>query len=245
MMRATFARYVGGTCAVLISVAANGVQAAPDQSYTELDPRLKPAMHAFESPEHFILELRGGPYTPNVVDTVAGDIFGGDKGPNFAAQLDGILRRIPGLYYITLGGSIGTVSFSGPAQSALDGTSVGEKTTLSIIPVQATAGIRFDVLPRKLHVPIIFGARAGWEWAHWTTGTGARDDASGWSVGPVVSLQVALDLDSFEPNGARSLDEEWGINHTYVFGEVFHFEPLGKSLPIGATSWLLGVGFIF
>jgi hypothetical protein len=245
MRRQLCVRALAGVCALLVSAAADGVHAEPDQSYTELEPRLKPAMRAFESPEHFILELRGGPYTPSIVDTAAGNIFGGDKGPNFAAQLDGILRRVPNFYYVTLGGSIGTLSYSASAQSAIDGTSVGEKTTLSLIPVQATAGIRFDVLPRKLHIPIIFGARAGWEWAHWSTGTGARTDASGWSSGPVVSLQVALDLDSFEPNGARSLDEEWGINHTYLFGELFHFEPVGRSLPLGATSWLLGVGFIF
>jgi hypothetical protein len=60
-----------------------------------------------------------------------------------------------------------------------------------------------------------------------------------------VSAQVALDLDTFEPGGARALDEEWGINHTFIFGEVFHFAPIGKSLEIGTTSWLVGLGFIF
>ncbi|MEY4577076.1 MAG: hypothetical protein RL701_1779, partial [Pseudomonadota bacterium] len=61
----------------------------------------------------------------------------------------------------------------------------------------------------------------------------------------VVSGQLALDLDTFEPGGARALDEEWGINHSYVFFEVQHFFPSAKSLEIGGTSWLLGLGFVF
>jgi hypothetical protein len=147
---------------------------------------------------------------------------------------------------VTVGGSVGLLNFSGDAVERMDPTqTTSEKTTLSVVPLTATATIRIDVLPRRLGIPIILAARAGWEWAHWDTNTGARNNATGWSVGPVVSAQVALDLDTFEPGGARALDEEWGINHTFIFGEVFHFAPIGKSLEIGTTSWLIGLGFIF
>ena len=61
----------------------------------------------------------------------------------------------------------------------------------------------------------------------------------------MVSAQLALDLATFEPGGARALDEEWGINHTYLFGEVFYFTPTSKSLDLGTTTWLLGLGLVF
>jgi hypothetical protein len=217
------------------------------QSQTELNPRLKPAMRSFESAERFVLQLGGGPYTVFSDEQASyGRFFSDDHGPNLNAQLDGILYRMQRTFYVTVGGSVGLLNFSGAAVERMDPTqTTSEKTTLSIVPLTAAATIRIDVLPRRLGIPIILAARAGWEWAHWDTNTGARDNATGWSVGPVVSAQVALDLDTFEPGGARALDEEWGINHTFIFGEVFHFAPIGKSLEIGTTSWLVGLGFIF
>ncbi|MEY4578767.1 MAG: hypothetical protein RL701_3470, partial [Pseudomonadota bacterium] len=192
------------------------------QAQSELDPHLKPAHRKFESPERFMLEVRGGPYTL-FTGKPYGAYFKGDIGPNLGVQLDGIVYREERLFYITAGASLGFINFSGKATSVSTGESVDEETTLSIIPVTATVGIRFDALPRKLGIPLILGARLGWEFAHWTTDTGSRSEAAGWSVGPVVSGQLALDLDTFEPGGARALDEEWGINHSYVFFEVQHF----------------------
>lgn len=245
-------------CAFLWLAAASGssrsvrAQEVPagstdTQSQTELNPRLKPAMRSFESAERFLLQLGGGPYTVFSDKSESyGRFFTGDHGPNLNAQLDGIVYRMLRTFYATVGGSVGLLNFSGAAVERMDPTqTTSEKTTLSIVPLTASAAIHVDVLPRRLGIPIIVGARLGWEWAHWNTDTGARNNASGWSVGPVVSLQLALDLDSFEPGGARALDEEWGINHTYIFGEVFHFAPVAKSLEIGTTSWLIGLGFIF
>jgi hypothetical protein len=215
---------------------------ADTQAVSQLDPHLKPATRRFESPERFMFEARGGPYSVFSGKSY-GDYF--STAVNFGAQLDGIVYRIPRVVYVTVGGSIGRINFSGHALETATGTPTGEETTLSLVPLTATASIHLDVLPRRLGIPILLGARAGWEWAHWDTNTGKTNDASGWSLGPVVSAQVALDLDSFEPGGARALDEEWGINHTYLFGELFHFAATSKSLPIGATSWLLGLGFVF
>jgi hypothetical protein len=215
------------------------------QGITETDARLIPAGHKSESIERFIVEFRGGPASPEVTrNSTYGTFFQDDIGPNLGVQLDGVIYRESQWFYLTAGGSFSTLNFSGHAVAAQDGSSVSEKTTLNILPLTGVVGFRFDGLARRLSVPLIFTGRAGWEWAHWSTSTGSRKDASGWSNGPVFSLQVAFDLDAFEPNGARNLDEEWGINHTYVFAELYHFAPLGNSLELGDTSWLAGLGFV-
>jgi hypothetical protein len=215
------------------------------QAQTQLDPHLKPAARRFESPERFVLEVRGGPYTVFANNKTYGDFFRNDSGPNLGAQLDGIVYRIPKIFYVALGGSVSYLNYSGKAVARSTGAPTAEQTTLALVPLTATATIRLDLLPRRFGIPVIFGARLGWEWAHWDTNTGARDDAGGWALGPVIAGQVALDLDTFEPGGARALDEEWGINHTFLFGEVFHFAPTSKSLQVGGTHWMVGLGFVF
>ena len=44
---------------------------------------------------------------------------------------------------------------------------------------------------------------------------------------------------------ARNLDEEWGINHSFLFFELSWFHPTDDSLPIGDNSWAAGLGFVF
>jgi hypothetical protein len=230
------------TAAVALG-ALGSPTAAQDISHT--DPHLEPAARRFESPERFILELRGGPSTPDVTRQSAyGDFFKDDTGPNLGMQLDGIVYRKPKFFYATAGGGISLINFAGDAVAMGTSTAVTEKTTLSLVPLTAMLGLRIDFLARKLRVPVIFAGKIGWEWAHWSTGTGTRHDAAGWSVGPVFAGQIALDLDALEPGGARNLDEEWGINHTYLFGEIYHFSPTKKSLPLGDTNWLIGLGFV-
>jgi len=62
-------------------------------------------------------------------------------------------------------------------------------------------------------------------------------------LGPLV--QLGLDLDTFEPAAARNMDEEWGINHSFLFFELFGFEPSNESLPLTGTQWAIGLGFTF
>lgn len=215
---------------------------ADTQGQTELDPHLKPATRKFESPERFFLELHGGPYT--IFPGESWNMFADDLGPALTAKLDGIVYRMPKIFYVTLGGSVGWTRF---AANALDeeGKPVAEETTLTLVPLSASAQVRVDALPRLLHIPVLLAARVGWGFYHWDTNTGLIDNAEGWSVGPVLGAQVALDLDTFEPGGARALDEEWGINHTYIFAEVLHFATTSKSLPVGGTNWTAGLGFVF
>jgi hypothetical protein len=212
------------------------------QEQSQMDPLLKPAHRKIESPERFVLELKGGPY--RVFSGTAYDVFASDSGPNFSAQLEGILFRLPRVLYLTAGGGIGYAGFDSKAVDST-GNDTTEETTLKLVPMNVSASLRVDLLPRRLGIPVIFAARVGWRWTQWDTNTGKADDAAGWSLGPVITGQVALDLDSFEPGGARALDEEWGINHTFLLFEASYYETTKKSLPVGGWSWALGLGVAF
>lgn len=196
----------------------------------------------FESPEIFGLELRAGPYEPKSAEGILDD-----SGPMLAAELAIWAYRIP--YVGLIGGSIygGWGKFSDSANSA-DGVS-GEETSLTVMPVATMAVLRIDVLPRELGVPFVFAGKFGAELAFWWASTGSRRDANNVSLGLRWGGQVALELDFLEPRAARSLDEEWGINHTYLFFEVYASSAgdfKDGANPVGDSfTWAAGLGFIF
>jgi hypothetical protein len=226
---------------LLMAASAAGSGAAHAQS----DASTIPAAHNFMSPERFIIELRGGPYQPDSENGAFDQFFGDDSGPQLGVQLSYIAYRLPKLAYLTVGGGFSWINFTGKAVAVSGAANVSEETSLTLLPLAAIASIRVDALARQLSIPFILAAKLGWQWAHWDTDTGAKDDASGWSVGVVYGVQLALDLDSFDSAAARSMDEEWGINHSFAFFEIYRFSPTNASLPVGGTAWILGLGFNF
>jgi hypothetical protein len=233
---------IGFGSLLLLAASAAWSGAAHAQS----DASTIPAARKISSPERFVIELRGGPYQPDLGGNGAFDrFFGGDSGPLLGLQISYIAYRVPDIAYVTFGGGFSWVNFSGAAVAVNGSGDVTEETSLVLLPLSAVASLRIDALPRKLGLPFIFAGKIGWQWAFWDTDTGAKNDASGWAVGLLYGGQLALDLDSFDSAAARSLDEEWGINHSYLFFEVYRFSPTSASLPVGGTGWVLGLGFNF
>jgi hypothetical protein len=207
-------------------------------------PSAGPEIPHYISPERFVLELRVGPYTPDMGSNGSFETyFGGDRGPLIAAELDVIGWRFHDWMYLGGGGRIGTLSFTGKTLTAGNLPS-DEETELSVLPLDLLAVVRVDALARQLSIPLILTGKLGYEWARWSTESGG-DSHSGWSVGWVWGVQAALDLDALDRGAARNLDEEWGINHSFIFAELFKFAPTDDSLPIGDSTWTLGLGFIF
>lgn len=227
--------------AAALACAALGAAPAAAQQ----DDDLIPPARSWISPEQFIVEARVGPYRPDKEELPAfRTFFSDDAGPLLAVELDVIAYRLPDILYVTGAGGIGVVNFDGKTlDEAGDATS--EETSFSFLPLQLLATVRFDALARKLGIPFIVTGKLGYQWAHWSTDSGGSDDADGWSVGLAYAGQLALDLDTFEPSAARNMDEEWGINHSFLFFELFRFEPSEESLPIGNTAWCGGLGFTF
>ena len=68
---------------------------------------------------------------------------------------------------------------------------------------------------------------------------------SGRSIGLRWGVTFALELDFIEPRAARRLDEDWGINHSYLFVELYG-SLLGSSIPMrDAFTWSAGLGLTF
>ena len=200
-----------------------------------------------ESPESFTLELRAGAYRPDLGGAFT-STFGGDLGPLIAVELDYHLFRIPYVGPILLGARVGWVEWTGRARAADGNTNVGE-TGMSLVPITALMGWRIDGLARHLHFPLIFTPKFGLDMGYYQTGTSGVTQQDGWSIGLMYGGQVALQLDFLDVRAARRLDEEWGINHTEVFFELFG-STMGsfsnRQIPLGAgLAWTAGLGFNF
>ena len=230
-------------CASIALGALGSLAAAP--AAAQQDDDLIPTARNWISPERFMLEVRVGPYRPDKAEVPAfNTFFSDDVGPLLAVELDVIAYRLDELLYLTGAGQIGTVSYSGKTLDRL-GDETSEETEFSMQPLALLATLRVDALARKLSVPFIVTGKLGYQWARWSTESGGSEDADGWSVGLLWAAQLALDLDAFEPSAARGMDEEWGINHSFLFFEMYGFNPSADSLPIGNTAWCAGLGFTF
>jgi len=231
MMRARLALLAAVTLALFSSAPA----AAQINEELDSPPR------DFSSTEGIALELRIGPFQP---DNEAFDrFFADDDGLLLGLELDVIAFRLKDILYLSGGGIVSWAKYKGTAVEE-DGTEATEETSLEIFPLSLLAVARLDVLPRKLGIPIILTGKLGYTWMNWSTETGGSDKASGWSLGLQYAGQIGLDLDTFDLAAARVMDEEWGINHSFLFLEVHGFEPTGESLDLGGMSWVAGLGFV-
>jgi hypothetical protein len=219
---------------------------APALAHAQQDDDLIPTARNWISPERFIFETRFGPYHPDKNDLPGfRTFFADDSGPAIGLELDVIAYRLDDILYVTGGGGIGTVHFTGNTLDMATGQETSEENDFSILPLDLVATVRIDALARMLGIPFIVTGKVGYEWARWSTNSGSKQDANGWSVGLTYAAQLGLDLDTFEPRAARAMDEEWGINHSFLFFELYEFAPSKQSLPIGNLQWCAGLGFTF
>lgn len=221
---------------VFASLIANVVHAQSDDDYA-------PAHRDFSSPEWVAVELRVGPYTPQVGTASFDTVFADDNGLMLALELDAIAYRLPEIAYFMVGVGIGHAAYS--AGALIGGAErASEETTFKLVPITALAVVRIDALARKLRIPLIVTGKLGYRWGFWWASTGEQAEDSGNSGGIAWGVQAALDLDLFDLRAARVMDEEWGINHSYLFFEVYGSKTSGDALPIGDTTWAAGLGFV-
>lgn len=223
--------------------------------------------HAYDSPQHFALELRFGLYRPDVDSEPAlggktpyGSSFGPNRRLMMGLELDWQALRIPHVGSLGPGASVATVTATRPAYTQ-SGTSSSEDMSFTVQPLSGLAVFRLDFLARDAGVPLVPYAKAGLVYALWRASTTAgtseftRADGSitkgrGATWGYSAAAGIALDLGIVDERAARGLDQAIGINHTYVFGEwtlsvIDGLLGPSKPLRVGDSTWNAGLAFEF
>jgi len=209
-----------------------------------------------QSPQRFALELRFGPYHPQVDEDFGGppgpydQVFGSDSRFFFGVEFDWQLLRIPGVG--TLGPGIGWGYTRMSAQAALqsNGEPSAEKTFLSIMPMYGIGVFRVDVLARETPIPIVGYVKAGLGYGIYWTGNDLETQARGHTWGTHFALGGMLLLDAIDEHASIEIDNQWGINNSYFFFEWMRSDLNGfgstddhSVMHIGTHTWVIGLAF--
>lgn len=252
----------GATFALSLFVARPALaQRQPAPEGIRTDPK------KFESPQNFALELRVGPYQPQVDDddalggrTPYATSFGDKPRAMFGLELDWQALRIPHVGVIGPGAGIATTTATRPARTQSGATS-SEDQSFTVQPIYGLAVFRVDGPLRDTGFPLVPYVKAGVVYALWrasTTagtsefvradGTTAKGRGGTWGVHGAVG--VAFDLGAIDRSSSRQLDQAIGINHTYFLGEWMVSSIHGafgqdKPMNVGDSTWTLGLAFDF
>ena len=201
-----------------------------------------------ESPQRFAIEIKFGPYLPDVDRRYGGGGFGpyatifgqtDDLGVTTGAPKQGLFSVLSFEWQFihaggpfSLGATVGLFRdnadalISSPVDAEASVRSSGDRVNFSVIPVTVLLGYRFELLADRFRVPLVPYARGGVGYGFWRERKGrelAVNDAGvkarGGSWGWQVNLGMMLRLDFIERASAVDLDRLTGINHTYIFGE--------------------------
>jgi hypothetical protein len=207
-----------------------------------------------ESPQRFALELRFGPYRPNVDDEFPlqrpyETAFGPSKKPfYFGLEFDWQFLRIPKIATLGVGGSWGYSHASGTARFVFDNSPSAEETNMTIMPMYGVGVLRADYLARETVVPLVGYVKAGLGYGLWWSSNDIATQAKGHTWGTHFALGGMLLLDALDEHSAVELDNEWGINNTYFYVEWMKanldgFNHTGDHsvMHIGTNTWMMGL----
>jgi hypothetical protein len=217
----------------------------------------------YRSPQRWALELRFGPYYPDVDSEFSGDpaqrphrlYFGKDK--RVMMQLEVDYQFFQAFGTLAVGMQIGYFSESAKAfVESGAGDRSNDSTRLWLLPAALTLVYRFDVAARHWDVPLVPYGKVGLGYTLWTITDGNGkvatfdgDRGRGGTPGWQAAAGLALMLDVLDPGAARELDGEIGVNHTYLFIEATHVAASGLgrkgTLDVGDSTWMAGLMFEF
>jgi hypothetical protein len=229
----------------------------------------------YRTPREWAIELRFGPYAPDVDSEFSGratpyrDLFGSKR--HLMSQLEFDWQFFQAFGSLAVGAVIGYYNESAKA-FVLDPTTgqcqpdpksttgaclrSGDNTTLRLIPLAALLVYRWDVAAEHWKVPLVPYAKLGLNYTFWQINDGNGDvpyylggHGSGGTVGWQAAAGMSLMLDILDPDAARGLDMETGVNHSYLFFEWNHVDASGlgmsKQFHVGDSRWVIGLMFEF
>lgn len=221
------------------------------------------------SPRRYALELRFGPYLPDVDSEFTGSqtapyafTFGSKS--RLMSQLEFDFEILQSFGTLAVGIQAG--QFRSTAKACESGTKnasgttctrTSDNTSLSLIPFALLAVYRFDIPAMVYNVPLVPYVKAGFNYTVWTirnstgdvveldNGNRSQGGTAGWQMAAGLSLM----LDFLDPGAARAFDGDIGVNHTYAFFEVSKINGRGLGaknvLHVGDTTWFGGLMFEF
>jgi hypothetical protein len=221
------------------------------------------------SPRRYALELRFGPYLPDVDSE-----FGGGPTAPYAFTFGTKNRLMSQLEFDfevfqkfgTLAIGVQAGQFRSTAKACEKGTKnaaltsctrTSDDTSLSLIPLALLAVYRFDIPATFYKIPLVPYVKAGLNYTVWTIRNSTGDVAEldngnrgqGGTAGWQVAAGLSLMLDFLDPGAARAFDGDIGVNHTYAFFEVAKINGRGLGaenvLRVGDTTWFGGIMFEF
>jgi hypothetical protein len=211
-----------------------------------------------ESPQHAAFELRIGRYRPNVdhefLNVAPYDqTFGSKNHYSVGFEIDWQALRIPFVGTLGPGVGLGYTKMTAASFLTRDMTRAGEDSSLTIFPFYAVAVLRADVVARETPIPLVPYAKLGVGAAIWTVGSGNGTASAngvkgtGLSYGPQFALGGMFLLDALDPNAAKEMDNDVGINNSYFFMEWYASNldgfGSGKQMQVGTSTWALGLAF--
>lgn len=210
---------------------------------------------AAESARFGSFDFLTGPYRPNIDAGLAARPWATSFGKNrpWLFRIGVSYDLLKGAFgSLEVGGQVGYLRKTGFAQTATGGPS-SDETGFQMIPTSATLTYRFDWLADRFRVPLAPYGRVAFErYNWWTTNASGGTSRYGATNGYSAAFGLALLLDFFDPTLARELDNDTGINHTYVTGEIrkTKVDDFGSSRSwdlsdTGALQYSLGVLFVF
>jgi hypothetical protein len=221
------------------------------------------ASDRISSPSWWFVELKAGFTAPDIDKEFGGsatpyaDVFGDGESMLFKVQVDFKFFKTFGS--LAVGSDFGFFRKVGKALLD-DGSPSEDDTALILIPLGIKLTYRFDVLSNKWNIPLVPYAKIGLNYTVWWITEGDNSiatfgssqsggSASGGTYGYEFVLGLSILLDFFDPVAAASLDNEAGINHSYIFAEYTWntSDNFGGSnvLMVGGNYWLFGLGLEF
>jgi len=207
------------------------------------------------SPRGWNLELRFGPYRPDVDSEFAArgsdarpyaQVFSSARHLLFQIEVDRHISHRHGTWAV--GANAGYTHASAAALAQDLTTRTGDETSLTLLPLSLSLVYRADFLREVAGVGLIPYAKAGVDCTFWRIANTARSGTTdGKTLGWHGALGLALDLASFDPDAARVMDRESGVNQTAIFFEVARYAldgfGSGSVLHVGDTTWMGGLMF--
>lgn len=252
---------LAGLAVLLALLARSGPAHATDEL---LKDHRGAGREAYRSQQHGAVELRLGPYRPDVDAEFGGtatpfeDIYGSGETVMFGIEGDWQAVRIP--HFGTLGPGL-QASFAQFSQFALLEADPSQRsaqpTNIWFLPLSLVAVLRIDVLSRELKIPLVPYVKFGGTMTLWEARDGvgnavygSGDNAvagQGISMGLTGAAGLMILLNPIAPQASLDLDNGTGVNNAYVFGEwyVSKVSSFESGLDTSASTWQAGVALEF